>query len=110
MACLGSSKVAETKRRMIEWIVNNEMERMWKETVIVFWQIGPLLGDEEVNMFQPTSIQQYKAGKHGNDYTKIERLFSVGSALMSYLEDSWLYRSQLRVHLWNVNQRVTEEE
>jgi hypothetical protein len=24
----------------------------------ILWQIGPLLGDEEVNMFQPTHVQQ----------------------------------------------------
>jgi hypothetical protein len=24
----------------------------------LIWQIGPLLGDEEINIFQPTRIQQ----------------------------------------------------
>jgi hypothetical protein len=58
----------------------------------------PLLGKRPVNTH------------HSNDWVTIKRLFSMRFASRSCLEDNWCYRSQLRVHLWSVNQLATEAE
>jgi hypothetical protein len=47
-------------------------------------------------------------GKYASTTTEV--VFSSGSVPRSYLEDNLRYRSQLRVHLWSVNQRASEAE
>jgi hypothetical protein len=64
---------AVTRRRIGKYVPTNPHPKI---------EGRPLLGNRPVNTH------------HSKDCATIERLFSIGSASRSYLEDNWRYRSQ----------------
>jgi hypothetical protein len=58
----------------------------------------------------PTNPHPIIEGRPQQRLRNNREIIFYGSAPRSYLEDNWRCRCQLRVHLWSVNQRATEEE
>jgi hypothetical protein len=59
-----STLILASFNNFVNWTINNN--KIWNSHVVhttvwrcrILWPIGPFLGDEQVNMFQPTRIQK----------------------------------------------------